>query len=244
VNDAVIAGGGLAAQRCAEALRRGGHDGRIRIVCDEPHRPYDRPPLSKEILAEARAEEALGFRPAGWYEEMGVELLLGMSAVGLDGAARRLTLSDGSSLRYHRLLIATGSRPRRLPMLERFANVTTLRTLDDARRLRGALAAGGHLAVVGAGFIGQEVAAASRPRSSRPRAPRSRASSARPWAAGSHTCTAPRAWSSCSMRGCARRWATGPCTPCSSRTAGRSSATTWWSASACGPTRNGSAGAR
>jgi len=157
----VIAGGGLAAQRCAETLRRGGYEGPIRMVCAEPRAPYDRPPLSKAVLATAGAEDELGFWPAAWYEEHGVELLVGVPAAGLDCARREVRLADGRALAYEQLLIATGSRPRRLPLLDRFANVHTLRTLDDALALRGVLADGGRLVIVGAGFIGQEVAAAA-----------------------------------------------------------------------------------
>jgi 3-phenylpropionate/trans-cinnamate dioxygenase ferredoxin reductase subunit len=155
----VIAGGGLAAQRAAETLRRGGYDGRVRMVCAEPHRPYDRPPLSKAVLA--GSEDDLAFRPAGWYDEHGVELLLGRAAARLDCAQRELTLADGEVVGYEQLLIATGSRPRRLPLLDGFANVHMLRTVGDARALRAALVAGGRLVIVGAGLIGQEVAAAA-----------------------------------------------------------------------------------
>ena len=157
----VIAGGGLAAQRCAETLRRGGYDGRIRMVGDEQHAPYDRPPLSKAVLAGREVEDDVGFRPAGWYAERGIELLLGVPAAGLDCAQRVLTLADGRALSYEQLLIATGSRPRRLALLDGFANVHALRTLGDAQALRGVLAAGGRLVIVGAGFIGQEVAVAA-----------------------------------------------------------------------------------
>jgi 3-phenylpropionate/trans-cinnamate dioxygenase ferredoxin reductase component len=154
----VIAGGGLAAQRAAETLRRRGYEGRVRMICAEPHRPYDRPPLSKEVLA---GVEHGALRPASWYEEHGVELELGVAAAGLDCRRRRVTLADGRELHYDRLLIATGSRPRRLALLDGYVNVHTLRTLDDAHALRAALADGGRLVIVGAGFIGQEVAAAA-----------------------------------------------------------------------------------
>jgi 3-phenylpropionate/trans-cinnamate dioxygenase ferredoxin reductase subunit len=157
----VIAGGGLAAQRCVETLRRSGHDGPIRMVCGEAHLPYDRPPLSKAVLADAGAEDGLRFRPAGWYEDRGIELLLGVAAAQLDCEQRIVTLGDGRALHYERLLIATGSRPRRLAPLAGFPNVHVLRTLDDARALRAALSSGGRLVIVGAGFIGQEVAAAA-----------------------------------------------------------------------------------
>lgn len=158
----VIAGGGLAGQRCAETLRRSGFDGPVVMVCAEEHPPYDRPPLSKAVLAGAAAEASIGFRDAGWYAEKAIDLRLGVAAAGLEASTRRLRLSDGGTLDYEQLLIATGSRPRTLPLLDGFANVTTLRNLEDARRLRGALQDGGRLAIVGAGFIGQEVASAAR----------------------------------------------------------------------------------
>jgi NADPH-dependent 2,4-dienoyl-CoA reductase/sulfur reductase-like enzyme len=158
----LIAGGGLAAQRCAETLRRGGEEGPIRIVCAEPHRPYDRPPLSKELLLEADEDGVPTFRPAQWYADNDVDLLLGVRALGLDLTERTLELSDGARAGYDHLLIATGSRPRTLPGLERYANVTELRTVEDARGLRTAIEGGARLAVVGAGFVGQEVAAAAR----------------------------------------------------------------------------------
>ena len=158
----VIVGGGLAAQRCAETLRRRGYEAPVRMVCAEPEPPYDRPPLSKEMLAGETAAEALAYRPAWWYEEKRVELLLGVRAEGLDPGARRLRLDSGAELPYEKLLIATGGGARRLPFLEGYENVHYLRTLPDARRLSGELRAGARLAIVGAGFIGQEVAATAR----------------------------------------------------------------------------------
>jgi 3-phenylpropionate/trans-cinnamate dioxygenase ferredoxin reductase component len=154
----VIAGGGLAAQRCAETLRRSGYDGRIRMICAEPHRPYDRPPLSKEVLLDERSDDMLSFRAGEWYEEQAVELMLGIRACALEPSRKLLSLSDGSQVTYGQLLIATGSRPRRMPMFDGYSNVASLRTLEDARALRAALAPGARLAVIGAGFIGQEVA--------------------------------------------------------------------------------------
>jgi 3-phenylpropionate/trans-cinnamate dioxygenase ferredoxin reductase subunit len=158
----VIAGGGLAAQRCAETLRRAGYDGRIRMICAEPHRPYDRPPLSKQVLLDEEHDQMLSFRAGEWYEENGVELVLGVRAAGLASSQKLLALSDGSHINYEQLLIATGSRPRRMPMLDGYSNVTSLRTIEGARALRAALRPGSRLAVVGAGFIGQEVAASAR----------------------------------------------------------------------------------
>jgi NADPH-dependent 2,4-dienoyl-CoA reductase/sulfur reductase-like enzyme len=160
----VIAGGGLAAQRCAETLRAQGHGGPIRIVCGEPELPYDRPPLSKELLAGTVDDAALAFRSRPWYAEAGVDVIVGDRAVQLRPAGRRLELASGRSLAYDRLLIATGAAPRRLPGAGAFENVHVLRTLADARGLRDALVPGARLAVIGAGFIGQEVAATARAR--------------------------------------------------------------------------------
>jgi NADPH-dependent 2,4-dienoyl-CoA reductase/sulfur reductase-like enzyme len=158
----VIVGGGLAAQRAAETLRRRGYEGPVRMVCAEPDPPYDRPPLSKEVLAGTTGEESVAYRPAWWYEEKQVELLLGRRAEVLDPEARTVALDSGAALRYDSLLIATGSAPRRLPFLDGYGNVHALRTLADARRLRTELVPGARLAIVGAGFIGQEVAATAR----------------------------------------------------------------------------------
>jgi 3-phenylpropionate/trans-cinnamate dioxygenase ferredoxin reductase component len=151
----LIVGGGLAAQRAAETLRARDHRGPIRVVCAEPVAPYDRPPLSKELRAEP-------FRPAGWYGEQDVELLLGRRAVRLDVGSRSVTLDDGAELAYDDLIIATGARPRRLPMFAGRPNVHELRTLADTEALRAALSPGARLAIVGAGFIGQELAATAR----------------------------------------------------------------------------------
>jgi NADPH-dependent 2,4-dienoyl-CoA reductase/sulfur reductase-like enzyme len=157
----VIAGGGLAAQRCTETLRAQGYDGAIRIVCGEPHPPYDRPPLSKELLTGELPEGGLVLRPPSWYEERRVDLLLDTRAVRLDPVRRELELSRGRPLRFDAVLIATGSRARMLPALDGYDNVGVLRTLDDALALRHALAPGSRLAVVGAGFIGLEAASSA-----------------------------------------------------------------------------------
>jgi 3-phenylpropionate/trans-cinnamate dioxygenase ferredoxin reductase component len=152
----LIVGGGLAAQRCIEVLRAAGDDRPVTVVCDEPVRPYDRPPLSKEGLLGAIDP---AFRPAGWYADHGVELRLGVAARLLDPARRTVTLADGERLRYQTLLIATGARARSLPGVPR---AQVLRSSFDGERLRSALQAGGPLAVVGAGLIGLEAAAAAR----------------------------------------------------------------------------------
>ncbi|HEX2411273.1 MAG TPA: FAD-dependent oxidoreductase [Solirubrobacteraceae bacterium] len=156
----LIVGGGLAAQRAAETLRARGHHGPVRVVCAEPVAPYDRPPLSKELLATGDGDPS--FRPASWYAEHDVELLLGRRAARLDVARRLVRLEHGDELAYDELIVATGSRARRLPGLFGRPNVHTLRTLPDARALRAGLLPGARLAIVGAGFIGQEVAATAR----------------------------------------------------------------------------------
>jgi NADPH-dependent 2,4-dienoyl-CoA reductase/sulfur reductase-like enzyme len=161
-NGVLIVGGGLAAQRCAETLRRRGYEGAVRMVCAEPDPPYDRPPLSKELLAGTIGEDSVGYRPSWWYEEKRVELLLGTRAEALDPRNRTVVLDSGAELGYDALLIATGSAARRLPFLDGFENVYALRTLGDARELRSELVSGARLAIVGAGFIGQEVAATAR----------------------------------------------------------------------------------
>ena len=148
----VIAGGGLAGQRCAEALRARGYAGAIRIVCSEPVRPYDRPPLSKEALTAAGGVDPF-LRPESWYADNDVELLLGVSALGVRG--RRLATTAGE-IPFSRLLVATGASPRRLPFGE------PLRTLADAEEWRARLRASSRVAIVGAGFVGMEVAASAR----------------------------------------------------------------------------------
>jgi 3-phenylpropionate/trans-cinnamate dioxygenase ferredoxin reductase component len=155
----LIVGGGLASQRCAEALRRRCYEGPVRILCGESEAPYDRPPLSKAVLAGEAEDSTTAFRPAGWYEKHEVELLLGGRAEGLEPGAGLVFLAAGEPVPYGKLLIATGGEPRRLPFLEGFENVHYLRTLADARRLRAELTRRVRLAIVGAGFIGQEVAA-------------------------------------------------------------------------------------
>lgn len=158
----MIIGGGLAGQRCAEALRRHGYEGGLRLVCAEPRRPYDRPPLSKEMLAAQGDGDSLAFREARWYETHDIDLVLGVRATQVELRRSRVRLSDGSSLRYRQLVIATGSRPKRLRMLQGYPNVSSLRSLEDCEMLREVLRGGPRLTVLGAGFIGQEVAATAR----------------------------------------------------------------------------------
>ncbi len=153
----------MAGLRGIEALRRDGFDGRITLVGDEPHLPYDRPPLSKQFLAGARTENELALRRGPW-EELDLELLTGARAARLHATTRELELEGGKRLSWDGLLIATGSVARHLPGTEGLAGVHVLRTLDDALSLRDALAPGPRVLVVGAGFIGAEVAATCRER--------------------------------------------------------------------------------
>ncbi|MER6578098.1 FAD-dependent oxidoreductase [Nonomuraea sp. NPDC001023] len=159
----VIAGGGLAAAKAAEALRGEGFDGRLVLVGRETHLPYERPPLSKDYLQGTGERDKIFVHDRSWYAEHDVELRLGVEVTGIDPAAHRVTLSDGEQLGYDRLLLATGSRPRRpdLPGADR-PEVLYLRTVDDSERLRATLAGAGRVAILGAGWIGLEVAAAAR----------------------------------------------------------------------------------
>ena len=154
----LIVGGGLAGQRCAETLRQGGYEGPVRIVSAEPHAPYDRPPLSKELLAGDKEQDEITFRPNDWHDEKEIDLVLGDAAVALDPDGREVGLESGEKLGYEHLVIATGSRPIALPGTDGLANVQSLRSVDDALQLREALVPGSRLAIVGAGLISQEVA--------------------------------------------------------------------------------------
>lgn len=151
-----VVGASLAGLSAARSLRKQGYDRRLVIIGDEPHRPYDRPPLSKEFLAGTLGEAELALEAEG--EDLRAEWLLGIRATGLDGAERAVRLSDGSEIRADGIVIATGAVARNLPGSEYLAGVHTLRTLDDARALRDDLACGGRLVVIGGGFIGAEVA--------------------------------------------------------------------------------------
>ena len=160
----VVVGASLAGLRAVEALRRRGFDGRLDLVGAERHLPYDRPPLSKELLRGEREAEDIALRPEDQYDELELDLHLGRRAIALDAAAREVALDDGQRLRYDGLLIATGSTPRTLPGTGALDGVHVLRTLDDALAIRAALETSPRVVVVGAGFIGGEVAASCRQR--------------------------------------------------------------------------------
>jgi 3-phenylpropionate/trans-cinnamate dioxygenase ferredoxin reductase subunit len=163
-----IVGAGLAGAKAAETLREEGYDGRLVLFGAEPERPYERPPLSKEYLrGEADREEAY-VHEAGFYDEHGIELRTSENVVRLDPARRELTTRSNERLHYDRLLLSTGSAPRRLSIPgSELEGVHYLRTLDDSEALRARLEAGGRLVIVGGGWIGCEVAASARQRGSR-----------------------------------------------------------------------------
>ena len=160
----VIVGASLGGFRVAQTVRRLRFEGRIILVGDEPHLPYDRPPLSKEVLTEEKSPEDTHFRTEEFFEDQGIELRLGSPAVGLDGDRREITLATGERVGYDAAVIATGARPRRLPGTVGLPGVHVMRTLDDSAAIRSALDRARRVVVVGAGFIGSEVAASARSR--------------------------------------------------------------------------------
>ncbi|MFC4950190.1 NAD(P)/FAD-dependent oxidoreductase [Pseudonocardia sp. GCM10023141] len=157
----VVVGASLAGLRAAEALRGAGYEGRVQIVGDEPHLPYNRPPLSKKALHGRESMTELPFHIA---DSLDADWHLGSAAVGLDTAAKVVALASGERLDYDRVLIATGVRARWPDVFTAGRRVTAVRTLDDARRLSEALDTARRVLVVGAGFIGCEIAASVRPR--------------------------------------------------------------------------------
>jgi NADPH-dependent 2,4-dienoyl-CoA reductase/sulfur reductase-like enzyme len=159
-----VIGASLAGVHAAEALRNRGFTGDLTLVSAEATVPYDRPPLSKELLTTGKAPEELALRPASWYEAQGITLRLGSTACGLDIDHGTVLLSDGVRLGFDGLVIATGATPRHLTSISNGAPLYALRTLDDAQALRARLSPGMHLVVIGAGFIGLEVASAARVR--------------------------------------------------------------------------------
>src|SRR4051812_42936621 len=156
----VIAGAGLAGAKAAETLREEGFTGRVLLIGDEPERPYERPPLSKGLQLDGAY-----VHDAGWYPKHDVDLLTGCPVTALDRPARRVRLADGREVGYDRLLLATGAAPRALPVPGAdAADVLSLRPLAAARRIAAAVTEGTRLVVIGAGWIGLEIAATARDR--------------------------------------------------------------------------------
>ena len=159
----VIVGGGLAAARTAEQLRKSGYDGPVAIVSDEKHLPYDRPPLSKEVLHDSqKGLPDVLLRPAEFYADNDIALVLGAAAQSLDTGAQTVTLTDERVLDYDDLVIATGLVPKRIPSFPDLAGIRVLRSFDDALALREHAGSARRAVIVGAGFIGCEVAASLR----------------------------------------------------------------------------------
>ncbi|HXY94481.1 MAG TPA: FAD/NAD(P)-binding oxidoreductase [Acidimicrobiia bacterium] len=156
-----VVGASLAGLRAVETLRRDGFGGRLVLIGAEPHLPYDRPPLSKQLLAGEVEPDDIALRRAP-YEELGVELVLGRRATGLDLAARAVALDGGERVPFDGVVLATGSAPRTLRDTPDLDGLFVLRTLDDALAIRARLDEGPRVVVVGAGFIGSEVAATCR----------------------------------------------------------------------------------
>ncbi len=159
----VVVGTSLAGLRGIESLRREGYEGRIVAIGAEPQLPYDRPPLSKQFLAGGWEEDRLALRRDG-VDDLDVDWRLGSAVRSLHAKDREVEVEDGNRVHFDRLLIATGSAARRLPFGETLEGVHLLRTLSDARSLRDALETAAHVTIVGAGFIGMEVAATCRGR--------------------------------------------------------------------------------
>jgi 3-phenylpropionate/trans-cinnamate dioxygenase ferredoxin reductase component len=159
----IIAGGGLAGAKAAEALREQGFGGRIVLAAEEDIRPYERPPLSKGYLQGKAGRETIFVHSADWYNANRVELLLGTAVTAIDRGRREVTLSDSGHLAYGKLLLVTGAVPRRLPLPGADADgVLYLRRAADSDRLRDTFAAASRVLIIGAGWIGLEVAAAAR----------------------------------------------------------------------------------
>ena len=159
----IIVGAGTAGLRAGEALRKLGYDGGILMIGDEAHPPYQRPPLSKKFLLGEMEEQQLWLTGDGFFIQQEIELLVDTRIAGLDLSGRRVLTEAGGEFAFDKLILATGSHARRLPVpgadLE---GVHTLRTISDVRRLREAMAGAGRIAIIGGGYIGLEVAAVMR----------------------------------------------------------------------------------
>lgn len=158
----VIVGAGLAGARASAELREAGFDGRITLIANEPHAPYDRPPLSKAVLLKAKAPGDCALFGDTFFADRAIDLKLAASVVEIDRAGRAVLLDNGECIGYSRLLLAIGASPRTLSLPgSELPGVLTLRTVDDARALAARLHHGQHVAIVGGGFIGLEVAASA-----------------------------------------------------------------------------------
>ena len=160
INRIAVVGASLAGLRAVEFVRRAKFEGQLVLIGDEEHLPYDRPPLSKEVLRGEWDQERLALRRRS-YDDLNVDLMLGRRAVSLDSDTREVGLEGGDRVSFDGLIIATGGHVRELPNQPRIDGIYTLRTVDDSLAIRAALEAKRRLAVIGAGFIGAEVAASA-----------------------------------------------------------------------------------
>jgi 3-phenylpropionate/trans-cinnamate dioxygenase ferredoxin reductase subunit len=159
----LVVGGGFAAGHAVTTLRAEGFRGGITVVGAEPHQPYERPPLSKDYLQGKAERDSVFVHPSSWYSENDVELRLGASVTAIDAATRTVTVADGGELSADAILVVTGARPRAVPLPGAdMAGVVTLRTLDDSEALAEHLRTAKRIAIIGAGWIGLEIAAAAR----------------------------------------------------------------------------------
>tara|TARA_R110000751_G_scaffold40646_1_gene95989 strand:+ start:39984 stop:41231 length:1248 start_codon:yes stop_codon:yes gene_type:complete len=159
----VVIGGGQAGAQALQSLRSGGYAGALTLVGDEPALPYQRPPLSKAYMKGEMTEERLYFRPAPWYQDQDIEVILSTPVKNIDRTHRKVELAHGGHLDYDALIIATGSRPRALPLKgATLHGVHDLRDLSDVERIRPNMIEGRKMVIIGAGYIGLEAAAVAR----------------------------------------------------------------------------------
>lgn len=163
IDHIVLVGGGLAAAKAAETVRAEGYNGQLALITEEPRRPYERPPLSKAVLTGDEAPDTVYVHSRDYYAEHDIELVTDDPVTDIDRDAAKVTTRSGRTLGFDRLVLATGASPRELPRVEpALGGIATLRTLDDSRHLSEQLRAVDHVTIVGAGWIGCEVAAAAR----------------------------------------------------------------------------------
>ena len=159
----VIVGASLAGAKAAQALREEGFDGAVTLIGDERERPYERPPLSKEYLLGKAEREKAFVHPEGWYAEHDVDLRLGTTVTSIDRSSHQVAVADGDAVPYDKLLLTTGSSPRRLKVPGAdLRNVLYLRRIEDSEAIKAAYGSASSVAVVGGGWIGLETAAAAR----------------------------------------------------------------------------------